>query len=68
MLMKKNAGPLSSTKLATRLRSPTSPTAQPTDQPSPNGRTESQQQAEAHIDPLSQVCTQRAMLAVRALG
>ncbi|KAF2734133.1 WD40 repeat-like protein [Polyplosphaeria fusca] len=63
-LSTKGEGPLSTAKLAPKLRSPTSPPAQPNEQATPNGHTESQSQKQAEarptpIDPLSQQILQR---------
>jgi WD repeat-containing protein 44 len=51
MLMVAPIGPLSSKKLAAKLRSPASPSALPND----GGSTEARRPSEAAIDPLSQV-------------
>lgn len=65
MLKLTAAGPLTSAKLATKFRSPTSPTAtneQATQQNGSASYADGRRESEAVIDPLSQVCTYPAVV------
>jgi hypothetical protein len=59
MLTPGSTGPLSNKKLVAKLRSPTSPSSQPTTDLQNGYVGDGTRLSETHIDPLSQVCTER---------